>query len=187
MELKPWKILKSESAFRNPYWDIVQETVELPDGTSYSEYYVNHSKGAVAVLGLTENGTVLVNRQYKHGVREIVRELTVGRIDEGDADPLVAAKRELFEETGYGEGEWEALGTLISNPSSSTARLYVYLARGVRKLKEPQDDAREKIELSEVAPAELLKMCFDGRLTSHATLAIVFLAAKRLGWIAETV
>lgn len=187
MELKPWKLLKAETAFKNNWWDIRQETVELPDGSVYSEYFVNHAKGAVAVFAVTEQGNVLINRQYKHGVRQVVRELTVGRYDEEDRDPMEAAKRELLEETGYGGGEWEALPTMISNPSSSTGLLYAYLARGVRKIAAQKEDPHEIIEYAEVAPAEVLRMASAGELPTHVSLAIVLLAAKRLGWISENV
>ena len=187
MELKPWKLLDSKDAFKNKWWHIVQETVELPDGTVTDDYWVNHTGGAVAVLALTEDGRVLVNRQYKHGVREVVHELTIGRIDGDDDGALEEAKRELLEETGYGGGDWEALGMMVSNPTSSTSRLHTYLARGVRKLAEPKKDPKEIVEVREIAPGELLRMAFAGELETSPTLAIVLLAAKRLGWISETV
>lgn len=183
MELKPWDILEVKVAFENRWWRIVQETVRLPDGSVTDDYFVNHSSGGVVIFALTAEGNVVVNRQYKHGAREIVTELTIGRLDDGDGDGIVAARRELLEETGYGEGEWEELATMISNPTSSTARLHAYLARGVRKVAEPRRDPREIIEVREVPPGELLRMAFAGEMKSHAALATVFLAAERLGWL----
>jgi len=187
MEITPWELLDSKVAFENRWWKIVQETVKLPDGSTTDDYYVNHSSGAVVVFALTEGGDVVVNRQYKHGAREIVHELTIGRIDGDDGGPLEDAKRELLEETGYGGGEWEELGVMVSNPTSSTSRLHAYLARGVRKLAEPEADPREIIEAHAIAPHELLRMAYACELETHASLAVVFLAAKRLGWISETV
>lgn len=175
--------MESKVAFENRWWKIVQETVRLPDGSVTEDYYVNHSKGGVAVFAVTEAGNVLVNRQYKHGVRETVQELTVGRIDDGDRDLLEAAKRELLEETGYGEGEWEKLSTTLTNPTSSTSRMHAYLARGVRKLAEPQADPRETVEVREVPPEEFLRMLFDVGLPSQTSLATSLIAVKRLGWI----
>lgn len=183
MELKPWKILKSKSVFKNTWWDIVQETVELPDGTVTDDYFVNHGADAVVVFALTETGNVLVNRQYKHGIRENVQELTIGRIEADAGGALEEARRELLEETGYGGGEWEELGELVSNPTSSTSRLHAFVARGVRKLAAPKQDAKEIIEVREVAPAEFLRMAFARELQSHASLAVIWLAARRLGWI----
>ena len=186
MELKPWELLESKTAFENRWWKIVQETVRLPDGSVTDDYYVNHSKGGAVVFAVTESGNVVVNRQYKHGAREIVDELAIGRVDVGDEDGLATAKRELLEETGYGEGEWEKLATTVTNPTSSTSRIHVYLARGVRKLAEPQSDPRETVEVRVVPPKEFMRLLLDGGMNSQSAMTTAFLAAVRLGWLAST-
>jgi ADP-ribose pyrophosphatase len=185
-DIAPFRILSSEPAFSNRWWNVVKERVTLPDG-GVADYFINHSPGGVLVVPVTEHGNVVVNRQYKHGARAVVDELTVGRIDEADGEPLAAAKRELLEETGYGEGEWEHLATLISNPTSSTARLHVYLARDVRKVAAPKRDPKEIVEAREVAPADFIRMAFEGGLPTHASLAAALLAAKKLNWISVSV
>ena len=187
MAITPWELLDSKVAFENRWWKIVQETVRLPDGSTTDDYYVNHSKGGAVVFAVTEAGNVVVNRQYKHGAREIVDELAVGRVDGGDADGLATAQRELLEETGYGEGEWEKLATTVTNPTSSTSRIHVFLARGVRKLAEPQADPRETVEVRETPPKEFMEMLLGGAITSQTAMTAAFLAAVRLGWLASKV
>lgn len=182
MAITPWEPLESKVAFENRWWKIVQETVRLPDGSVTDDYYVNHSKGGAVAFALTESGNVVVNRQYKHGAREIVDELAVGRIDDGEGG-LETAKRELLEETGYGGGEWEKLMTTVTNPTSSTSRIHVYLARGVRKIAEPQHDPRETVEVREVPPEEFMRMLLGGVITSQTAMSAAFLAAVRLGWL----
>lgn len=93
------------------------------------------------------------------------------------------ARRELLEETGYGGGEWEKLGEFASNPTSSTARLHVYLARGVKRLARPKADPREAVETSEIAPPDVLDMVARGEFSTHASVAAVMLAALKLGWL----
>ena len=181
MELKKWNILESETAFENRWWKIVQETVELPDGSVTGDYFVNHHPGGVIVFALTEEGKVVVNRQYKHGAREVVEELTIGRLDETDTSPIEAAKRELEEETGYGGGTWEPLGVFLSNPTSSTSRLHAFLARGVRKVAGQDGDPREIVEVSEIALPEFVARVRDGRFSTSAAVAASFLALERLG------
>ena len=183
MDLKPWKILKFETAFKNKWWDIVQEMVELPDGSIIEDFFVSRHPGSAVILALTESNDVVVRRQYKHGCREIVTELPIGALDASDADFVDAAKRELLEETGYGSGVWEAVGTLVPNPTSSTSRVHVFLARGVRKVAEAEVNPREEGETSLVAPAELMHMVASGQLKTSAAVGAIFLAAERLGWI----
>lgn len=187
MEIKPWEILESKTAFENRWWKIVQETVKLPDGSEYSDYYVNHVKGGVVILAVTEDGKVLINRQYKHRVREIVHELTIGVYEESDSDGLERAKSELLEETGYGGGTWEKLTVMAVNAAASTARLHCFLAQGVRKISEPMDDPKEIVEVMTTTPSELMRMCFAGEMATASSLAVVLMAAKRLGWISENV
>lgn len=180
MPLEPWKTLKSETVFKNKWWNIVREQVELPDGAVYDDMFVNDKRGGSVVFALTEDGKVVLNRQYKHGAREVVVELTVGGADEADASPLVTAQRELREETGYGEGAWEPLGVWIPNPTASRARLHAFLARGVKKVAEPQQSPREVIEASLVDPRDLPAMIAKGEIASEAAVATILTALMKL-------
>lgn len=182
MRLEPFRIVATAPAFENRWWKILKETVELPDGST-DEYFINHTRGGALVIPVTPEGKVVVNRQYKHGAREVVQEFAIGRIDEDDADPLAAAKRELLEETGYAGGEWEPLATLVSNPTSSTSRIHVFLARGVRAAGAASGNPREIVETEEISPAELLARAADGRFATHAALGGLLIAALKLGWI----
>lgn len=178
MDLRPWKILGSKIAFENRWWKVMEEKVELPDG-SVTEHYVNHVAGGAVVFALTEGGNLVVNRQYKHGARKVVTELAIGRLD--GFEPMEEAKRELLEETGYGGGAWEPLAVYLSNPTSSTGRIHAFLARGVRKVAEPKLDPREIVEVSEVPLEEVAGMLERGEFSTHAAIATIFLALKRLG------
>jgi 8-oxo-dGTP pyrophosphatase MutT (NUDIX family) len=191
MALEKWDVLASEPVFENRWWKIVKETVELPDGGTW-EHYVNHTHGGAVVFALTEEGNLLVNRQYKHGAREIVTELTIGKVDPpspggfggasgDDGSPLESARRELLEETGYGGGTWEPLATYLSNPTSSTGRIHAFLALGVRKLAAQKDDPRERIEVREVPLDEAWRMLRAGEFSTHAGIATIFLALLKLG------
>lgn len=182
MELKKWKTLDEKTVFKNAWWDLRQESVELPDGTT-SDWWVNHQDGGVVIFALTDDNKVIINRQYKHGIREVVTELCIGRIDGDEGGPIVEAQRELLEETGFGGGAWTSLGSYASNPTSSTAHLHVFLAKGVRKLAEQKNDVKEIIETDFVPLADFCAMLDEGSLTMHASIAAAHLALRKLGII----
>ena len=101
------------------------DTVELPDGTIVDDYFVQESRGYSVVFALTTDGDVVLVRQYKHGIGQVILELPAGGIDPGE-DPAVCAARELAEETGYVGDPPEAIGSFATNPTGSTARFHLF-------------------------------------------------------------
>ena len=73
--------------------------MKLPGGKAATREYVKHV-GAVAVVPVTEDGNVVMEKQYRYPARRVVTEIPAGKLDSPDEDRLKAAKRELREETG---------------------------------------------------------------------------------------
>ena len=103
-----WDIINSEYLFRRPWLTVRHDQVRLPDGRINPEFYVLEYPDWVNVIAITEDGMFVLERQYRHGLGKTCYEIPAGVIENGET-PLEAAKRELQEETGYGEGEWETL------------------------------------------------------------------------------
>lgn len=122
--------LSSEVKYDGALLHIRRDTVRLPNGkTATREYNIHY--GAVCIIPLLENGEVLLERQYRYPLREVITEIPAGKLDAPDEDPLEAAKRELREETGATAAEWHALGLFCPTGAYSTERIYMYLARGL--------------------------------------------------------
>ena len=122
--------LSSEVKYDGALLHIRRDTVRLPNGkTATREYNIHY--GAVCIIPLLENGDVLLERQYRYPLREVITEIPAGKLDAPDEDPLEAAKRELREETGATAAEWHALGLFCPTGAYSTERIYMYLARGL--------------------------------------------------------
>ena len=122
--------LSSEVKYDGALLHIRRDTVRLPNGkTATREYNIHY--GAVCIIPLLENGDVLLERQYRYPLREVITEIPAGKLDAPDEDPLEAAKRELREETGATATEWHALGLFCPTGAYSTERIYMYLARGL--------------------------------------------------------
>ena len=122
--------LSSEVKYDGALLHFRGDTVRLPNGkTATREYNIHY--GAVCIIPLLENGDVLLERQYRYPLREVITEIPAGKLDAPDEDPLEAAKRELREETGATAAEWHALGLFCPTGAYSTERIYMYLARGL--------------------------------------------------------
>lgn len=178
--LKKWTIKDSRPAFVNPWWRIMEEDVVLPDG-SETKFYVQHNLGAVMIFALTDAGEVVLVRQYKHGVREIVTELPVGRIEEEDMSPEVAARRELEEETGYVADAFEEIGAWHIFSTSSTGKFHLFLARDARATgKRVTDNPREIIEVQTVSLPAVRRMLQDGGIAAISQLGGIYAALDHL-------
>lgn len=144
-EERPWKVLNSRYLIKRPWLTARCDCVELPDGLQMPEYYVLEYPDWVNTLAITKGGKFLMIRQYRHGIRKTCYELCAGVCEPTDNDPLDAAKRELLEETGYGNGEWSLFMTLSANTSTMNNLTYCYLAVGVEKIAEQNLEKTEDI------------------------------------------
>lgn len=127
-------------------------------GKHVDAYYVLEYPDWVNAMALTEDGRVLLIRQYRHAIGEVVVEIPGGVMDEEDAGPEVAIRRELLEETGYAFSEVYGLGKVSANPSTTTNLVHMFLAVGGKKVQEQDLDDNEEIEVFTVTIAELQEM-----------------------------
>jgi 8-oxo-dGTP pyrophosphatase MutT (NUDIX family) len=146
-ETKKWKVLSTEYISRRPWLTARKDVVQLPDGRVNPEYYILEYPDWVNVIALTDDGRMILERQYRPGLAKTCYEIPCGVIEEGET-PLEAAKRELLEETGYAGGDWQEWMTLSPNPSTSTNLTHSFLVKGVKKVSGQHLDATEDIEVS---------------------------------------
>jgi len=142
-----WTVVSTEYLIRRPWLTARRDVVRLPDGRINPEYYILEYPDWVNVIAITEDGQVVMERQYRHGLGKTCFELPCGVIEKGET-PLEAAKRELLEETGYAGGEWKQWMVLSPNPSTSTNLTYSFVATGVKKVAGQSLDATEDIQVS---------------------------------------
>lgn len=138
-----WKTLSTEYLFQRPWLTARRDVVRLPNGVVNPEFYVLEYPDWINVIAITTDGKFVMERQYRHGLDEVGTELCAGVVEEGE-EPIEAAKRELYEETGFVGGEWSLMCVISGNPSVTNNLTYCYLAKGVtpsgsRQLEETED------------------------------------------------
>jgi ADP-ribose pyrophosphatase len=158
--------------------------VRLPDGSTATREYVQHP-GAVAVLPLLDDGRVLLVRQFRYPIGQVMLEIPAGKIDPGESTRH-CAERELREETGYSASEWAFACKLHNAAAYSTEIIEVWFARGLRAGRQ-QLDVGEFIELLPLSEADYARLAMCGEITDVKTLvALMWLQKWRTGeWILD--
>lgn len=160
--------IKSELVHQGSFLQVKRDTVRLPHGGEATREYVVHP-GAVVVVGLLDDGRVLLERQFRYPVGLVMTEFPAGKLDAGE-QPLFCAKRELLEETGYTAREWAYAGPMHLAIGYSTEVIHVFFARGL-KAGERQLDADEFLDVCSMTPAELIDGVRTGQVTDAKTLS----------------
>ena len=137
-------------------------------------FVVCESADWVLVIALTDDGQIVLVRQFRHGVQEVVLEIPGGLINEGES-PEQAAQRELREETGFVAGPVRLLGRLIPNPALNNAHCHVVLAEHCRPTGEIELDALEQIEVLLRPLDEIGQMICSGQLCHALVIAALSL------------
>ena len=144
-----------------------RDTVRLPNGGIASREFVVHP-GAVMIIAIRDDGRLVMERQYRYPVQQVMIEFPAGKLDPGE-DPWVCAQRELLEETGYRATEWAHAGVLHPVISYSTEFIDIWFARGLTQ-GERQLDEGEFLDVFDASLDELLAWSREGQLTDAKTL-----------------
>ncbi|NUZ08144.1 NUDIX domain-containing protein [Piscinibacter koreensis] len=159
--------LESESVWRGRMLDVRVDQVRLPDGSTTRREYIVHP-GAVVVVGLLDDGRVVVERQWRYPVGRAMIEFPAGKLDPGEP-VLDCAIRELIEETGYRAREWARAGILHNAIGYSNEGIEVWFARGLEAGERQLDDG-EFLDVYDASLDELESLAQRGELTDAKTL-----------------
>jgi ADP-ribose pyrophosphatase len=171
------KVNKRRTIRHGRVFDITVENVTFPNGFCVDLEILRHP-GASAIVPLLDGNKVVMLRQYRHAIGDFMYEIPAGTFD-GKEDPLVCARRELTEETGYTAETWDRLGAITPVPGYSDERIHLFLARNLT----PAAQNLDQDELLEVYPlslAEVAAMIMTGAIEDAKTIAGIFFALNKL-------
>ena len=163
-------MVSTKTLYRGKLLDLRLDEVLLSSGRRAEREIVVHP-GASAILPIIEPRKILMVRQYRHPVGEVLLEIPAGTLRPGE-DPMACAARELEEETGYRAGKLAHLITIYPTPGYSSEILHIYLARDLRRgVQAPEID--EDISIVEMSLDQVLDGVRDGRIRDSKTIVAV--------------
>lgn len=176
-----WKTLSSEYLFYDRWFKVRKEKCESPSGKIIDPYYVYEFPEWVAALPITENGEVILIRQYRHAAGETGIEIPGGCVDDTDKNLQAAVARELLEETGYSFSSFDYLGKISPNTSTNSNFLHMFLARGGIKTAAQKLDENEEIEIVLVSLKELKQLLRENRIMQSMHVSCILYALEKMG------
>lgn len=174
--MRPEILVRSRRIHAGRVLGVRVDEVRLPDGRTAQREVVEHP-GAAVVVPLTDTNAVLMVRQYRYAVGEVLLELPAGTLEPGES-PLACAQRELAEEVGAEAAHWEPLAVLYPSPGVMTEVMHLYLARDLREGRPRGTDA-EDLVVERVALADAVERVRRGEIRDAKSVAGLLLVADR--------
>jgi len=168
-----WEILNRELSHDYRLFQVYQKQVRLPGSGDILKVQTIQTPDWVMVIPVTPQEDVIMVRQYRHGSEEVCLELPGGLVDTEDDSPAVAAERELLEETGCQGADLIPIGECFPQPAVLSNKCFFYFADNVKKIREPDLDAGEYIEIVKF-PLKEIALKIENREIIHGMVLLAF-------------
>ncbi len=170
--------LETKEVHRDPWTRLRHDVVRWENGQQAVFSVIERMAGA-AVLPITDDGRVVLVREFKYALGDYSLEAIAGGIEEGEA-PLAAAQRELAEEAGIAANDWTSLGIVHPLTTAVRAPIHLFLARGLSPCASKPDET-EFLERVEMPLKQALDLVESGGIANAATCVAVLRAARAAG------
>ena len=167
------RIISRTEAYQGAFLTLESVELELPNGHRTTHDVVRHP-GAVGILALDADGSVLMVKQYRTAFDREMLEIPAGKLEPGE-DPLSCARRELEEETGFVAGELRHLVSIAIAVGYCDELLHLFLATNLNS-GSAQPDTDEFVEVVWVPLADLVQAVQAGELKDAKSIVAVLLA-----------
>ncbi len=168
-----WKSVSAEPLADCAVFRVSRTLARSPTTGDVHPFFRIDAEEWVNVVPLTDDGQVVMVRQYRHGAQELTLEIPGGIVDPGES-PEAAALRELQEETGYDAREIVPAGSLNPNPALFTNRVHTFVARGCRRVGEIRNSGMEETSVELVALDHLRRRVREGHVDHALVVAALY-------------
>ena len=171
-----FKRIHRELSYQGKILKVYTDDVEV-NGQMSKWDFIHHNGGA-AVIPLTDDGKILMVRQYRNSIDRFTLEIPAGALDSADESGMECVARELEEETGFRSENIEWLITVRSFPAFSNEKVEIFVARDLKPSKQKLDE-EESIELEMYTLDQLKEMIFRGEIQDAKTVAALMAYAVK--------
>ena len=174
----PVKVLEHRLSYQGKILKIYDDLVEV--NGRHTHWDLVHHNGAAAVLPVTDDGKILMVRQYRHALSRYTLEIPAGKLDSPDEPMIECARRELEEETGYRSDDLSLLLNINTTVAFCDEFIGVFLAKDLKKSHQHLDED-EDINVEAWELKDLLELIFTQKMTDSKTVAAILAYANKIG------
>lgn len=171
------KTIKTEKIFDGKIITLQVDDVTLPNGETSKREIIKHP-GAVAVIAITKENKIVLVEQYRKPLEKSLVEIPAGKLEPGE-NPMIAAIRELEEETGYTTNNLSFITSFYTSPGFADELLHLYITDDIVKVDQPRAlDDDEFVEVLELTLDEAKQYVEEERIHDVKTAyAVLYLHA----------
>ena len=151
-----WKKISRKTLYKSKFIKLYEDDIELPNGNIIKDYTVIQKPDVVLIVATDKNGKLLVIKEYKYAVNSCLWTIPAGQMDENESS-IIAAKRELLEETGYLSESFEEIGKLYEYPTKDTHEVHVVRAKNIIQTNELRREPTESVTEIKLISIDKLK------------------------------
>ena len=166
-----YTVTSSNVAYRSLWMVVFEDQVRKSDGAIGMFNRINVRNSSI-IIPLFKDGSILMVENYRHGARTNLLELPGGLID-ADEEPLVAAKRELLEETGYQCSTISYINWTYTWPGRTTQKNFVFLAKGLKKIRKPNLEEFEYSKIRKLTRETVIQEIRSGNIKSSISISAI--------------
>ena len=160
------KTISSDRIYTGKVISLKVDTVEI-ENKGYQKREIVEHQGAVAIVALTDDDKVVLIKQFRKPIEQVIWEIPAGKLEIGE-NPKDCAIRELKEETGYSAKNIKLIHKFFTSAGFSNQKIYIFLATGLNK-GEPEFDEDEIIEKYEIDINEARNMVINNEIEDAKT------------------
>lgn len=169
-----WERIAQRPQLKTPVFDVIGARYRHPGRRTEREFVVIDAPDWVNVVALTNDGQIVLVRQFRYGIDEFSLEVPGGVIEAGE-DPVVAGLRELREETGYTGAPAKLLGCVHPNPAIQSNRCHFVFVDSATRSHDLAWDPDEELHVTTLPIEETLKLARSGGIVHGLVLNALML------------
>jgi 8-oxo-dGTP pyrophosphatase MutT (NUDIX family) len=178
---KSWKQINRKTVYNTPHLRVHEDIVQLPNGATLDDYSIVEFNDVIMCVVTDTEGKLVMLQEYRYAVDQTMWNLPAGSIKRGEEDPMVAALRELQEETGYTSNDITHVTTLHDYPTKATHNVDVFRIKNASKTADAQPETSEEgLHVVLVEPDEVKRLVFAGEIKTTSALSALVVAMPEL-------